>query len=178
MARTVHPWFRQEDGQALVELALAIPVLLVVLLGVFDFGRALNYWNDETHLANLGARYAAVGTLPTADPSCGSSSTLSAYLLCEANIDAPELKNGSASSNGVHTYPTNTSGGMSVCVSVPNNAQGQEVTVMVSADYDWMPLPTLVGRPAFATTPLTATATMRLEAPVPTGWITTTAACA
>jgi len=169
---------RSEDGQAVVELALAIPVLLIVVLGIVDFGRAVNYWNDENQLAEQGARFAAVGSLPASDPTCGSQTTVASYLTCEANIDSPELKNGSGSSFGVHAYPNDTSGGVSVCVSVPNNAPGQEVTVKVTADYNWLPVPKVLGGSAtFTTVPLAGSASMRIEASLPSSWITTTAAC-
>jgi Flp pilus assembly protein TadG len=178
---------RREDGQALAELVLVLPVLLMILFGIFDFGRAVNYWNDENHLAEMGARYASVGVLPSSDPSCGSSEgTLAAYITCEAGVDSPELKNGDASCNGtvsspnvgntgVCAYQTNGTGGASVCVSVPNNSAGQEVTVEVAANYNFLPFK-LLGN--FATTQLTGTATMRLEQPIPSGWITTSGACA
>src|SRR5437660_292654 len=42
-------------GVALAELALVLPLLLVLLLGMLDFGKAFNDWIDETHLANEGA---------------------------------------------------------------------------------------------------------------------------
>src|SRR5438270_4301801 len=135
----------------MIELALAIPVLLIVVLGIVDFGRAVNYWNDENQLAEQGARFAAVGSLPASDPTCGSQATLASYLTCEANIDSPELKNGSGSSFGVHTYPNDASGGVSVCVSVPNNAPGQEGTLKVTADYHWLPLPQVLGGSATLT---------------------------
>ena len=46
-----------ERGVALVEFALVLPLLLVLLLGMIDVGKAVNYWNDETHLANEAARF-------------------------------------------------------------------------------------------------------------------------
>ena len=51
---------REEDGQSLVELAVVLPVLLLLLLGIMDFGRAFNYWITETQVASEGARRAAV----------------------------------------------------------------------------------------------------------------------
>ena len=54
-----------QRGVAMVEFALVLPILLIVLFGIFDFGRAINYWIDATHLANETARYAAVGNKPT-----------------------------------------------------------------------------------------------------------------
>jgi hypothetical protein len=177
----------------MVELALALPILLLVIFGIVDFGRAINYWNDENSLANVGARYAAVGALPTSDPTCPvtpGTTTLPTYLACEAGIDSPELKNGSGSGSntGVHVYDPTTlasagaQGGVSdpkgICVSVPNNSAGQEVTVQVAVQFDWLPLPKVLGGTSkIGNVDLKGTATMRLEAPIPATWITTTAAC-
>ncbi len=41
----------------------SLPILLLVLFGIFDFGSAISDWNSETSLANVGVRIAAVGTL-------------------------------------------------------------------------------------------------------------------
>ena len=43
--------FRSQSGQASVEFALLLPLLLIVLIGVLDFGRAVNYYNTLTELA-------------------------------------------------------------------------------------------------------------------------------
>src|SRR5438270_9084865 len=50
----------EESGTAVVEFALVGVVFFVLLFGVTQFGLALNSANDETHLANEVARYAAV----------------------------------------------------------------------------------------------------------------------
>ena len=54
--------FRAERGQSLVEFALALPLLMLVLLGMIDFGIAFNYNNDETSLANQAIRFAVVNS--------------------------------------------------------------------------------------------------------------------
>src|SRR5438309_5140110 len=51
---------RSDDGQALVEFALVLPVFVVLLLGIGLFGLALNDWIDETQVASQAARFAAV----------------------------------------------------------------------------------------------------------------------
>ena len=56
---------REERGTALVELALVLPLLLVILLGMLDFGKAFNEWMSQTHLASEGARLAAVNYCPS-----------------------------------------------------------------------------------------------------------------
>jgi Flp pilus assembly protein TadG len=53
--------FRQtETGQALVEFTMVLPVLLVLLFGLVDFGRAFYSWLLVTNAAREGARVAAV----------------------------------------------------------------------------------------------------------------------
>ena len=167
--------FRNEEGQALVELALVLPVLLIVILGIVDFGKAINYWNDENYVANLGARYASVGNLPTTG-ACSTNplndpNALEGYIRCEAGIDSLELQNGS-SRTGIQ------SGGVSVCINAPSDTVGSPVQVQVKATYSWLPLPKILGTdPAsFASSTLKGSATMRLEAKMPSAWINSTAA--
>src|SRR5881227_1414933 len=83
--RRVVAWLGQEDGQSLVEFALVLPILLLVLAGIADVAKAYNYWNDSTHLANIGARFAAVGNAPGGD--------LKAYIKSQA--ETTELQNSS-----------------------------------------------------------------------------------
>lgn len=45
-------------GQALVELALILPILLLILLAAIDFGRVLFSWIEVTNAAREGAAYA------------------------------------------------------------------------------------------------------------------------
>jgi Flp pilus assembly protein TadG len=73
---TAHTRFlrgRDENGQASVEFALLLPLLLIVLIGVLDFGRAVNYYNTLTELAAEGARSAAVNVNPDGTPVSGTS---------------------------------------------------------------------------------------------------------
>jgi len=43
-------------GQALVELALIIPVFLLIVMGVFDFGRAIVAYNQVSNAARAATR--------------------------------------------------------------------------------------------------------------------------
>ena len=52
--------FRGRKGQSLVEFALILPVLLLVLFGVFDFGRAIYAYNAVSNSAREGGRTAVV----------------------------------------------------------------------------------------------------------------------
>lgn len=50
----------QNRGQSLVEFALILPVLVLLLMGVFDFGRAIYAFNAVSNAAREGARTAIV----------------------------------------------------------------------------------------------------------------------
>ena len=54
-------------GQSLVELALLLPVLLILVLGTIDFGRVFFAYISVTNAARNGADYAAEGQAATAD---------------------------------------------------------------------------------------------------------------
>lgn len=48
-----------QRGVALVEMAIALPVLLTIMLGVIDLSRAIQFDNVITHLSREGANLAA-----------------------------------------------------------------------------------------------------------------------
>ena len=50
----------RSHGQALVEFALVLPIFLVLILGVFDFGRLIFLHTSMTNGAREGARLATV----------------------------------------------------------------------------------------------------------------------
>ncbi len=56
---------RQKEGQALVEFALVIPILIVIILAITEFGRLWMTMNVLTGAAREGARAAAVNELGT-----------------------------------------------------------------------------------------------------------------
>lgn len=60
---------RDERGQAAVEFAIVLPLLLLFLIGVFEFGRAWNVYHAENDAARLGARSAAVADPTTTQDS-------------------------------------------------------------------------------------------------------------
>ena len=111
--RTLHR-LRAERGTAVVEMALVLPLLLLLVLGIVDFGKAFNYWNDTNHLAAEGARFAAVNRTP-------GGGDLKAYIKNQA--DTAELR-----------------GDARVCISFPTGIAkvGEPVRVTVTDDYEWM----------------------------------------
>jgi Flp pilus assembly protein TadG len=139
---TLNSWalkrfLKSEDGQAMVELAFVLPVLMLILLAIFDFGQAVNTQNTSNHLANLGARFAAVGTIP-------SGGSLCSYI---------------NSTGG--PAPSNLQGKLTVAVTEPSVTVGERVTVRVTTTYNWLPF--LQGAVGATTSPVSGEATMRLE---------------
>ena len=49
-----------QRGQALIETALTLPIVLVVSISIFEFGRALQVWQLLTNAAREGARVAVL----------------------------------------------------------------------------------------------------------------------
>src|SRR5215471_17641322 len=56
-----------ESGQALLEVAMTLPLLLLVSVSIFEFGRAYQTWQVVTNAAREGARYAVLPSSTTSD---------------------------------------------------------------------------------------------------------------
>ncbi len=52
---------KNQKGQALVELALVLPVLLILVMGIAAFGQIVSEYVTVNNAARDGARYASVG---------------------------------------------------------------------------------------------------------------------
>jgi Flp pilus assembly pilin Flp len=140
---------RDESGTALVEFALIVPLFLVLVTGMLHFGKAINYWLDQTHLASEAARYASVNKNPGADDGL----SLQEWIRQEADTD--ELRDG-----GTESVPDS----LLVCVEFPEGEPpdvGDSVKVTVSTTYNWLPL--LADRISATETAIRDSATMRLE---------------
>lgn len=63
--------YTSEEGAAAVEFALVATLLFVLLIGIMQFGYLFYQWNEITHAAREGARWAALeypgGSVSTPD---------------------------------------------------------------------------------------------------------------
>jgi len=59
---------REEGGQALVEFALVLPLILLVITGLFDLARATWQENTLAYAAREGTRYAIVHGSASSSP--------------------------------------------------------------------------------------------------------------
>jgi Flp pilus assembly protein TadG len=156
----------RERGQALVEFVLILPVFLLIVFGVVEFGRAFNYWIDVTHLANEGSRYAAVNRWPSCpsgddpDPDGNPNpcdETLKDYLTERANTD--ELASG-----GTQNVPDALN--VDICFPESEATTGKAVRVTVHTDYTLAVVDGLfgaIGLDGIGEIGLSASSTMRLE---------------
>jgi Flp pilus assembly protein TadG len=129
---------RCERGTAVVEFAIVALPLLLIVFGVLDFGRALNYYNDLTQIAGQGARAAAVNQNPNGG---AATSAFQRQLACYSTTG--ELR-----------------GGINVAISqMPNAASPTGTPVSVTASYTFHFVPLI--RSAGLT--LSSTQTVRYE---------------
>jgi len=66
MTKTNRQGWSSERGTAILETAMTLPLLLLVSVGIFEFGRAYQTWQVLTNAAREGAR---VAVLPNGDPA-------------------------------------------------------------------------------------------------------------
>lgn len=52
---------RDNRGQSLVEMALVLPLLIIILFGIIEFGRVFHSYLVITHASREGARVGVVG---------------------------------------------------------------------------------------------------------------------
>lgn len=65
---------RRDDGAALVEMALILPLLLLLILGLVEFSRGYNARLTLTHATREGVRVLAI----SGDPATAAAATLAA----------------------------------------------------------------------------------------------------
>jgi Flp pilus assembly protein TadG len=140
-----------QRGQALVEFAVVLPMLMLLVVGILTFGRYMDYTQQETQLASEAARSAGVNFNPP------GTETIQAYIAAQAT---GELLNGSSDvTTPIQVflyYPTGSS-----------NTVGSSVRACVTATARLLPI---LG--AVTSVQLVETATMRIEQAA-TNWSTT-----
>ena len=114
--RNQAPLGARRRGQALVETAFVIVVLLLISLGLFQYGMVYSGSLALNNLAREGARYAAVRSLITPDDTALKTAVIG-HLKARA---AGTLVNQSALDNS------------SVAIERTNNVAGQEIRVRIT----------------------------------------------
>jgi TadE-like protein len=124
LRRSLH----SQRSQALIEFALVSPVLLLLLFGIIDIGRAIFYYDTLNHAAREGARTAvrASNQLPT---NADVLTTVSGQMV-GAPVSAPcpqgPISAGTPPANSGWLYITEPNPPGTVEASPPPNAPGGE----------------------------------------------------
>jgi Flp pilus assembly protein TadG len=133
---------RSESGQAAIEFALVLPLLIAFLFLIVGFARVFNAYNDLNQMAADGARFAAVGNFP------GTPALLD-------NADTP-LSRAATIAGPTYQSPGSTTWG-SACV------VGGTVKVTATANVQLIPFVPYVGSALPGVPTLTGSAEMRVE---------------
>lgn len=125
---------KNEEGQSLVEFAILIPVLMIIIMGIFEFGFILNAYITINSSSREGARLASVGgtDLEIRDKVVDSS----------PNLDSSNLE-------------------IIILPSEGNRNRGDTVTVYINYDYQ-VKIP-LIGAIINNSVELNAETSMRIE---------------
>jgi Flp pilus assembly protein TadG len=146
---------RNERGAALVEFALVVPILLLLLFGIVEFGIAFNDYISVRNGSREGARAAVVNDVKNA-PSCTING---------GTVSPPAAPTSAGDATNAIVCKTKNRIGLDesqvkVKVSVAGTSIGDTVTVCAS-----VPVQTLSGllAPIMSGKVLTSNVTMRLE---------------
>jgi Flp pilus assembly protein TadG len=118
----------EQEGQALVEMALVLPVLLLVVTGILTFGLAFNNYILLTEATSVGARTLAISRGETTNPCATAAAAVyaAAPLLVAANLSFTFVLNGT-------TYKgASCSSGSSTTGAAGNLKQGAYASVTVN----------------------------------------------
>ncbi len=145
--RRLRRWRQTETGQTLVEFSLILPIFLLLLFALVDFGRGFYTWLLVTNAAREGARAAAVQM-----DSAGIDSKLYGSI-CD-------------------TWPSPTSCSldtslMSVSKTNVQGARGSQATVTVAFNFQFVTpmgnILSLITGSSLSAPTITSTSAMRLE---------------
>jgi hypothetical protein len=123
-----------QRSQALIEFALISPVLLLLLFGIIDLGRAVFYYDTVTHAVREGARTAvrASNQLPTnADVLTMVSSQLIGVPVSAPCPNGP-LSTATPPANTAWLYITEPNPPTTVEATPPPNAPGGEYSTIAA----------------------------------------------
>jgi hypothetical protein len=123
-----------QRSQALIEFALVSPVLLLLLFGIVDIGRAVFYYDTLNHAAREGARTAvrASSQLPTNADVLATVTTQMIGAPVTAPCPQGPVTSATPPDNAAWVYITEPNPPSSVETTPPANAPGGEYSALAS----------------------------------------------
>lgn len=148
----VKRWLQDDHGAQVAEFAILLPILLMLVFGIIDFGRGFFSWVILTNGAREGARAAAVGNNQAAVTSTVQNAVSGLYV------------------TGIESGACVSPAKGKLCVTGANlvGDMGEPVTVTVQYNFSYIVLPNIMNWAAGSSMPggvfpLVAHSTMRLE---------------
>lgn len=127
-------------GQALVEFAMALLVILMLIFGVIEFGRIVLVYNSIANGARIGARYAITNSSPpnaTSVTNADLSTIQSNVQTVVKSFLAPTTVNINAAGLSITTaFPNKSCTGSIPTSTCSGTSAGNLVQVTVSYPYD------------------------------------------
>lgn len=127
-------------GQALVEFAMALVVILMLIFGVVEFGRIVLVYNGIANGARIGARYAITNSSPpnaTSVTNANVSTIQTNVQTVVKNFLAPTTVNINAAGLSITTtFPNKSCTGSISTSTCSGTSAGNPVQVTVSYPYD------------------------------------------
>ena len=144
---------RGEEGSALVEFAVTMPLLMIVLAGSASFSLALYYLQQVGNATSSAVM--SVGSeanlFPNGDPCAAAKSFVTSAL---PNVTPSKLSltlTITDTSLGTETY--SGTGTSFSCTSAPSMEPNYPVTLTVTYAYSWLPVPHFSWLPGFSFVP-------------------------
>ncbi|MCI0620941.1 MAG: pilus assembly protein [Acidobacteria bacterium] len=145
---------KSERGAELIEFALMLPILLVILAGLWDFGRAYRAYQAITNAAREGARLAVV---PAGINQEDAVQNRVKEYLNKSSLDTSFMTSGNIDSYIQVKTPLNDAANTAVTVNLPGGGTAMVTVSRVSVNYPftffifgpviklWVPMSTLGG---------------------------------
>ena len=106
---------KRDDGVAMTEFVLILPVFVLIVAGLLAFGRVLYYWIETNHVASETARWAIVDQNPFAPQSLQAHAAQSSTGEFESDVR--------------------------VCISTPDGQElGKRLVVKVQKPFSFLPV--------------------------------------
>jgi len=126
--------FRGEEGAALVEFAVTLPLFMMVLTGTASFSLGLYFLQQIGNATSTAAQQLGAEAGLITDPCSTVSSTISAAL---PNLSASKLSYTVTVTDSSGSYPSSATNCTSLAAHLVAN---YPVTVTVTYKYSWMPI--------------------------------------